>query len=59
MVTFSQGRLPAGPNTGKAQTAAQAHEDFFLRSRHQALAAGGSRAPRESVGRGLAAKLEP
>lgn len=28
MVTFSRGRLPAGPNTGKTQTAAQAREDF-------------------------------
>lgn len=28
MVTFSRGSLPAGPNTGKTQTAAQAREDF-------------------------------
>lgn len=45
MVTFSPGRLPAGPNKGKTQTAAQASEVFRL-CKHQARAAGGSRAPR-------------
>lgn len=45
MVTFSPGRLPAGPNKGKTQTAPQASEVFIL-CKHQARAAGGSRAPR-------------
>lgn len=49
MVTFSRGRLPAGPSTGKTQTVAQAREDLktSLQTvlKHQAPAAGGSRAP--------------
>lgn len=49
MVTFSPGRLPAGPNKGKTQTAAQASEVFRL-CKHQTQAAGGSRAPRTERG---------
>lgn len=56
MVTFSPGRLPAGPNKGKTQTAAQASEVFRL-CKHQAQAAGGSRAPRTERGQRARSKL--